>query len=111
MEFVAELERRTGARRKQQLPCRLLIGGRSVSGTVRDLSAGGVFVETTQPLPGGAGVIVSFRVSGAQDFVLEARSPRHSQVSNTLDGLAARGCALRLQDPPKSYLRWLESAD
>jgi hypothetical protein len=109
MGFVDELERRGGARRRERLPCKLLIGGSSQPAVLRDLAAGGVFVETQHDVPPGVGVVVAFRASGGQRFVLEAHAPRHGQVSNSLAGLAARGCALRIQDPPKSYLRWLDA--
>jgi hypothetical protein len=109
MTFVDELERRVGARRRERLPCKLLIDGRHGTGTLRDLASGGLFVETPDPVPSGAGVVVAFRASDGERFVIEARSPRSDRVSNTLDGLAARGFALRIPDPPKSYLRWLEA--
>ena len=110
MTFVDELERRVGARRRERLPCKLLIDGCSRPGTLRDLASGGLFVETPDRVPSGAGVVVAFRASEGQRFVLEALAPRNSQVSQSLAGLASRGCALRIQDPPKSYLRWLEAA-
>ena len=109
MGFVDELERRDGARRRESLPCKLLIGGSSQPAVLRDLAAGGVFVETQHDVPPGVGVVVAFRASGGQRFVLEARAPRHGQVSNTLAGLAAPGCALHIQNPPKSYLCWLDA--
>ena len=110
MTFVDELERRGGFRRREKLPCKLLIDGRSRAGMLRDLAAGGLFVETRDDVPPGADVIVAFQASEGQRFVLEALAPRQGQVSHSLAGLASRGCALRIQDPPRSYLHWLEAA-
>ena len=54
MRFVDELERRTGSRRCEPLSCNLLVDGRKRAGRVRDLSAGGLYVETEDALPSGA---------------------------------------------------------
>ena len=110
MTFVDELERRAGTRRRGQLPCSLLIDGRARAGRLRDLSAGGVYVETEDELPSGAGVVVSFSASGRR-FLLEAQAPRRSPTtSHSVAGLVSPGCALRILDPPKTYLRWLEAS-
>ena len=111
MTFVDELERRAGTRRRGQLPCSLLIDGRARAGRLRDLSAGGVYVETEDELPSGAGVVLSFSASDGRRFCLEAQAPRRGPTaSHSLAGLASPGCALRILDPPKTYLRWLEAS-
>ena len=110
MTLVDELERRCGSRRREKLPCKLLIDGRSRPGILRDLAAGGLYVETRDDVPAGASVIVAFRASADQSFVLEARAPRQSQLSHSLAGLASRGCALRIQNPPQHYLHWVSAS-
>ena len=109
MTFVDELERRGGFRRREKLPCKLLIDGRKRAGMLRDLAAGGLFVETRDDVPPGADVIVAFQASESHRFVVEALVARKSPVSRSLAGLASRGCGLRIQDPPRSYLHWLEA--
>ncbi len=111
MRFVDELERRTGSRRCEPLACNLLIDGRKRAGRLRDLSAGGLYVETEDALPSGASVVVSFLASDGRRFVLEALSPRRvPMASHSLAGLASPGCALRIPNPPETYLRWLEAS-
>ena len=111
MKFVDELERRDGSRRCEPLSCNLLIDGGTRAGRLRDLSAGGLYVETDAELPPGADVVVSFLASDGLHFVLEALTPRRVPLaSHSLAGLASAGCALRIQNPPTTYLRWLEAS-
>lgn len=108
MDFVEALERRDHPRVKRQLACKLLVDGRARKGVLRDVSAGGIFVQTRRPLSTRDGLVVTFHPPEGPRFVLEARAPRRTHVSNSLAPHTLASAGLRLEDPPPAYLRWLE---
>ncbi len=108
--FVEALERRVHPRVRRQLPCRVLVAGHCRRGFVRDLSASGVCVEMQGALPLGVPAVVALDSPHEGSFVLEGWAHRSRQAAHSLALLAAAELVLRLQDPPPSYLRWLEGA-
>lgn len=106
--LMEALERRDQARRRRRLPCSLLVDGRRHGGVVRDLSPGGLFVQTAAELPAGTGAIVWFRTPEGERFVLEATVPHRRRVPRSLTWATSGGVGLCIQDPPKAYLRWAE---
>jgi hypothetical protein len=109
MAWLSEaFERRDHPRVRRQLPCRVLVSGQCRQGVLRDLSAGGVCVETQGELPAGEPVVVAFNSPQGRRFVLEGSARRSRMAPLSLAQLAAGELALSLQDPPPSYLRWLE---
>jgi len=102
------IERRDFVRMRWALPCALLVEGRKYEGTVRDLSSGGLFVETHAELPEGAGAVVAFNVPDGTRFVLEASIPRQRAVlPRSLDGATPGGLGMRVIDPPRAFLTWV----
>jgi hypothetical protein len=106
--LIKELERRDFPRVRRRLPCSLLIGGRCHSATVRDLSANGFFVETDAHLHLGSGVIVTVSGPDGARFLLETYVPRCPALLRERPYMAQSGVGLKVEDPPESYLRWIE---
>jgi hypothetical protein len=107
--LVESLERRDHARTRRELPCQLLVNGLRHRGIVRDFSAQGLFVETPGELYPGACAVVSFRTPEGRRFVLEATVPHQRPVSHSLTFHTSNGFGLCIQDPPGTYLRWVET--
>ncbi len=110
MRFSDALERRDHPRVRRQLACKLLVNGRCRSGVVRDVSASGLFVWTRCPPAPRQELLVSFHAPEGSRFVLEARAPRLSQVANSLAAVDLPGVGLCIQDPPRTWLSWVEGA-
>ena len=108
MGWLEELERRAHPRVRRQLPCRVLVAGQWRSGILRDLSAGGVRVETEGGLLPGLPVVVALDSPQGGRFVLEGSAHRSRRAPHSLTRLVTGEAALRLDDPPASYVRWLE---
>ena len=107
-QFVDLLERRDQPRMRRELPCTLLVEERRHRGLVRDVSTGGLFVQTSGDLPPGSEAIVSFCTPEGQRFVLETSVPYRRAVSHSLAAHSAGGVGLRIQAPPTGYCRWVE---
>jgi hypothetical protein len=108
IQLVAELERRDFPRARRRLPCSLLIGGRCHPAIVRNLSANGFFVETDADLRQGTAVIVTVAGPDGERFLLETYVPRNPTLLRQHPNRVQSGVALQVEDPPESYLRWLE---
>ena len=106
---MESLERRNQPRLRRELPCTLLVEGRRHRGLVRDISALGLFVETPDPVPPGADVIVELRIPEGRRFVLETSVPYRRPVSQSLASHTTGGVGLHIQDPSRAYLRWVEA--
>jgi hypothetical protein len=76
--------------------------------TVRDLSASGFFVETDADLRRGTGVIVTVSGPDGARFLLETYVPRDPARLRRHPNGAQTGVGLQVEDPPESYLRWVE---
>jgi hypothetical protein len=109
-QFADWLERRDQPRTRRELPCTLLVEERRHRGLVRDVSTGGLYVQTPGDLSPGSDAIVSFRTSDGQRFVLEASVPYRRAVSHSLAAHSPGGVGLRIQAPPAGYRRWVEDA-
>jgi len=107
-QLVDELERRDFPRLKKRLPCSLLIGGHCHEATVRDLSAGGFFVETDVDIRLGTGVIVTISGPDGARFLLETYAPRNPALLRQHPHPVQSGVGLEVEDPPEAYLRWIE---
>jgi hypothetical protein len=107
--LMESMERRDQPRVRRELPCTLLVEGRRHRGLVRDISAWGLFVQTPDPVPPGADVIVELRIPEGRNFVLEAKAPYRRPVSQSLASHSSEGVGLHIQDPSRAYRRWVES--
>jgi Tfp pilus assembly protein PilZ len=107
-QLVEELERRDAPRVRLRLACSLLIGGQCHPATVRDFSQGGFFVETDADLRRGSGVIVTVSGPDGARFLLETYVPRNPALTRGRPYRVRTGVGLQIEDPPESYLRWIE---
>lgn len=69
-----------------------------------DISHGGLFVQTSTPLPPGTEMIVAFpRRAEGPPFELRARVVRRRRVPQRLASLAPSGLGLRVLEAPDAY--------
>lgn len=97
-------QRRRDERRKRRLTCQLRHGSEALRGIVLDVSRGGLFVQTSTPVPSGTEVIVAFppRAEGPA-FELRARVVRRRRVPQRLASLAPSGLGLQVLEAPDAY--------
>jgi PilZ domain len=107
--LTEELERRDHPRLRQRLPCSLLVDGKGYRGVVRDLSAGGLLLETDAQLEAGGGALVILETPGGAHFVLEGARPERRPIARSLCGATREATVLRIQYPPRAWLRYLEA--
>jgi hypothetical protein len=87
----------------------VLLSGQYRRGVVRDLSAGGLCVETQVELPPDTRVVVALDLPREDTVFLEGSTRRSRRLPLSLARLAAPELLLDLRDPPAAYLRWLEA--
>ena len=109
-DLFEALERRAHRRVKRQLACKVWIDGGCRDGIVRDLSHGGVRVETQAAAPAGTPVILVLDSPQGRQVVLRGTACRSRVLPLSLAQLAPGELALRLQNPAASSLRELERA-
>ena len=102
------IERRDHLRMRWRLPCALLVEGQRHDGIVRELSTGGLFVETEAKLSLGTEAIVAFDTPDGKRFVLEASVPHSRTVPQSLCSVMPGGVGMRVDDPPRTFLAWVE---
>jgi len=93
-------DRRTAKRVSLVTQIRTGVGGETLVGYSKDISTGGVFVETEDPPEKGAEVTVRFRLS-EEAPILEVRAA----VAYRMTG---EGMGLRFLNPPPELLRAIE---
>lgn len=98
---VPGIERRTARRVSLVTQIRTLVGGQTLVGYSKDISTGGVFIETEDPPEKGAEVTLRFRLT-PESPILEARAT----VAYSISG---EGMGLRFLDPPAELIRAIES--
>lgn len=104
-ESVLPEERRSEARWDLCLPCRIRWKERSFDAQALDLSGEGAFVETTQVLPEGADIVISFLVAGKEASIGSAivHSGRYlTELKNV------KGFGVSFKDPPTEVLSHLK---
>lgn len=105
-------EGRVAKRHRWRLPCEVLFEGSSARGFVLDLSATGLFVQTSARLRPGATVEVRLQIANLPEpLLLHARVARTKQVPTQLTTVARGGAGLRLRDIPKQYLEAIQKLD
>lgn len=94
-------DRRTAKRVSVVTQIKTTVNGETLVGYSKDISTGGVFVETEEPPPKGMEVTLRFRL--AEDApILEVRAA----VAYSLQG---EGMGLRFLDPPEELRRTIEA--
>jgi hypothetical protein len=98
-----------GAKRaRRRLACRLVLGRQRFSGVIIDLSASGIFVQTSaKPRPGDP-VTLEFSIPGHREPLrLEAQVVRLKLVPPRLVAVAQGGLGLRITNAPEGYFGFL----
>jgi len=104
--WIPELDRRERPRAAQRVPCAVWISGRRVTGTVEEVSDGGMLVSLTEEIAAGTQTLVSFTGAGER-FLLEATVQNGRPVARSLSWSTQPRFGLRLAGAPPSYRRWL----
>ena len=94
-------DRRTAKRVSLVTQIRTTAGGETLVGYSKDISTGGVFVETEDPLAKGAEVTLRFRLS--ED------SPIQEVRAAVAYHMAGEGMGLRFLNPPPELLQAIEA--
>jgi Tfp pilus assembly protein PilZ len=95
-------------RKKKRISCELFVNGARYSGIVLDVSASGLFVQTTgKPNPGDA-VTVGLSLPGSKEpIVMETRVARKKLVPPELLTVAQGGIGLAITQPAEAYLDFI----
>ena len=95
-------------RQRKRISCELIVNGSRYSGIILDLSATGMFVQTTLKPGAGEGVTVKMKVPGRDETIsVEARVARKKMVPPQLLAVAQGGIGLAIARPAASYLDFL----
>jgi len=99
---------RVAKRAKRRLACRLVVGRQRFSGVIIDLSASGIFVQTSaKPRPGDP-VTLELSIPGHREPLrLEAQVVRLKLVPPRLVAVAQGGLGLRITNAPEGYFAFL----
>jgi hypothetical protein len=102
------LEKRREKRSKRRLTCELVVGEDRHSAIVRDISPGGLFLQTrAKPRPESRAQLI-FPAHGRQSEIrLEVRVARQRVVPAQLQSAVAGGLGVELIDPPPDFLEWI----
>lgn len=99
---------RGAARTKKRLTCTLVIDGARLSGIVLDLSASGLFVQTSANPPAGSEIGLEIDVPGQQQRLdLVVRVVRRKVVPPRLKSVVHAGLGLQIQNAPEGYFRYV----
>jgi hypothetical protein len=99
---------RVAKRARRRLACRLIVGRQRFGGVILDLSASGVFVQTSaKPRPGDA-VTLELSIPGQREPLrVEAQVARVKVVPPRLAAVAQGGLGLRITNAPEGYFAFL----
>jgi len=96
------------ARTKKRLTCALVIDGSRMSGIVLDLSASGVFVQTSANPPPGAELGLEFEIPGALErSLLAVRVARKKVAPPRLRSVVQGGLGLQIVSAPEAYFGYV----
>lgn len=101
---------RVSRRAKRRLACAIIVGRQRFSGVILDLSATGVFVQTTARPRVGEPVALELGIPGQkQTLRLQAQVVRLRVVPAQLLNLAQGGVGLRITNAPEGYFEFLSA--
>jgi hypothetical protein len=101
-------ERREQIRVSRRLSCALLVSGRRHEGLVREVSADSLLVQTEAELAQGTGVVLSLSLPEGAPLVLEASVRERRPLARSLAAATAPATVLWVEEPPASWLRWVD---
>lgn len=91
--------RRSDQRYERELPIDFSYEGRSYSGRTRNISLGGVFIQTEVPLPFGSKVVLKLKLPAQRDGIEVGGQVRWLEMEDgLLRGLGVRFEGLRARD-------------
>ncbi|MCZ6464926.1 MAG: PilZ domain-containing protein [Proteobacteria bacterium] len=105
------MDSRTNSRTRRRIPCEIEVDGRTAKGTVIDLSADGLFVQTNAaaiPKTTGELEVRILGGSGFPELTLRAELARRQLSPALLDAVVGRGVGLRIVEAPPEYHEALE---
>jgi hypothetical protein len=103
------MERRRESREKRRLTCEVRHGDERLRGVILDVSARGLFVQTTSPIPPGNAVVVEIPARGdLAAFAVQARVARRRRVPPRLAGLVPAGLGLEIVGPLEAWASFVE---
>ena len=103
-------EQRKHERMKVRFPCELTCGRDRVSGTVRDLSGGGLSVQSDKPLDEGETVRVRLHPKGRPAIDIEALVWNVRRLRERRNGKVSARLGLVLSDATDAFLDLLKAA-
>ena len=99
---------RRAERSKKRLTCTLVIEGNRLSGIVLDISATGLFVQTSANPSPGAVLDLEIEIPGEpQRSVLVVRVARKKIAPPRLKSIVQGGLGLHIQNAPEAYFRFV----
>jgi hypothetical protein len=105
------MNRRRASRIRKRLGCSLKIDGRHHSGVVLDVSAAGLFVQTSAKPEPGTPVSVELSVPGSpRPLFLQAVVARQKLVPPQLLTVAQGGIGLLIQNAPEDWYTFIDSS-
>ena len=105
-QSAAPPERRGFARLPYRIPCEFTYGGSKLAGIVTDISARGIFVETSNRVP--LGTEVSFVLRDPRgSFELRGRVVRERRSHRSARHIRASGLGIQLDVVPEPFFRLL----
>jgi hypothetical protein len=103
---VAGTERRVFARLPYRIPCEFQYGGSKMAGIVTDISARGLFVETSNRIPIGTELHLVLR-DPRGSFEVVGRVMRERRSHRSLRHVRASGLGIQLDVVPEPFFRLL----
>ena len=104
------MDNRAAPRHKRRITCELRYEGRKASGIVLDLSASGLFVQTSaRPEPGSVLQLILEARGDAAALDLRVRVARQRRTEPRLAALVPPGLGLQILDAPGGYFDLIEA--
>jgi len=98
-------EKRQMPRSKKRISCAVTVNGQRYAGMVLDVSATGVFVQTSAAPKVGSTVTLELQLSGIETLPIRARVARRRSVPARLKSIVHGGIGLALEGAPEEYFR------
>ena len=102
-------ERREAERSERRLGCELVVGERSHTAVVIDMSDTGLFVRTHAEPPPGDEVRLVLRRPGGEVWELRARVARVRRADGDSPLISGRGLGLEILEAPEAFQSFLEA--
>jgi Tfp pilus assembly protein PilZ len=95
-------------RQRKRISCELIVNDSRYSGIILDISATGMFIQTTLKPGAGEGVTVYLKIPGRDETIrVDARVARKKMVPPQLLAVAQGGIGLAIPRPSAGYLDFL----